>query len=188
MTLKEAKTIYLKYDCSLFAMAREEKMVYETYKLLNIPSSVEEKWRQEWIGILMEQLKKSGSCELFNKIEDILEDCHNKKNLFVLKKALDYVIFENSEMKASVAETMLGRKDLSARSGMIFWAYDIGEHGIAKELLQFVINLLTNQSVDEEISSRFERSIRTANMINSELKLCDVTFELGNIESNTVKQ
>ncbi len=177
MTLKEAKTIYLKYDCSLFAMAREEKLAYETYKLLNIPSLVEEKWRQEWIGILVERLKKSGSYELFNKIEDILEDCHNRKNLFVLKKALDYVIFENPEMRASVAEAILGRKDLSARSGMIFWAYDIGEHRIAKELLQFVMNLLTNQSVEEEISSRFKRNITTAGMINSELKLCDLIFE-----------
>ncbi len=36
LTLKDAKKIYLKYDCFLFALAREEPNLYNEYKSLNV--------------------------------------------------------------------------------------------------------------------------------------------------------
>ena len=47
MTIKEAKELFLKYDGSLFAMAREESLAYENYKLLNVSSETVQKWKQE---------------------------------------------------------------------------------------------------------------------------------------------
>ena len=36
MTFEEVKKAFFRYDGSLFAMAREEKEAYESYKLLNL--------------------------------------------------------------------------------------------------------------------------------------------------------
>lgn len=171
MTFEEAKKLYFKYDCSLFAMAREEQNAYENYKLLNIPSLTEEEWRQELFIILWEQLKKNGSSDLFNRMYNLSENRHSKGRLFILKEALNNVNYENLKINVCVSETVLGRKDLSERSGMIFWAYDLGEQELAKELLQFVMKLLTSQIPDKEISSRFGRNIKKCHMINSELRL-----------------
>ena len=42
MTFEEVKKAFFRYDGSLFAMAREEKEAYESYKLLNIPEEMAE--------------------------------------------------------------------------------------------------------------------------------------------------
>ena len=68
MTFEEAKKFFFKYDGSLFAMAREEMVAYENYKLLNISEETLEKWRQELFFNLWEQLKKSGESDLFHRM------------------------------------------------------------------------------------------------------------------------
>ena len=60
MTFEEVKKAFFRYDGSLFAMAREEKEAYESYKLLNIPEEMAEAWKQELFFTLWEQLKESG--------------------------------------------------------------------------------------------------------------------------------
>lgn len=77
-----------------------------------------------------------------------------------MKEVLNEVNYENPIINACISETVLGRKDISERSGMVFGAYDLNEKEIAKELLQFVMNLLSIQVSDEKIMSRFERDIK----------------------------
>ena len=52
---------------------------------------------------------------------------------------------------------------------MIFWAYDLGEQEMAKELLQFVWELVTVQTSDEKIKSRLERNIKKCYLISSKI-------------------
>ena len=88
MTFEEVKKVFFKYDGSLFAMAREEKEVYENYKLLNISEETVENWRQELFLDLWEQLKETGASDLFNRMYNLSENRHNRENLLILKEAL----------------------------------------------------------------------------------------------------
>lgn len=169
MTIKEAKELFLKYDGSLFAMAREESLAYENYKLLNVSSETVQKWKQELFLDLWEQLKGNGSGDLFNRMYNLSEDKHDRNNLLILKEALYEVDYINLKVRASISETVLGRKVLSERSGMVFWAYDIGEEKIAKELLQFVLNLVTVTTADSKIKSRLEKIVKKCYLISSEV-------------------
>lgn len=169
MTSEEVKKIFFKYDGSLFAMAREEKEAYENYKLLNISEETVEKWRQELFLDLWEELKEKGSSDLFNRMYNLSENKHNRENLLILKEALHEVNYANLKVNACISETVLGRKDLSERNGMIFWAYDLGEQEIAKELLQFVWELVTVQTADEKIKPRLERNIKKCYLISSKI-------------------
>lgn len=172
MTFAEAKKIYFKYDCSLFAMAREEeKEVYEAYKLLDVPDSMEKEWRKERFDILRERLKREGTGSLFNKMFEIAEKERDRKMLFILKEVLNEIDYENIQIRACISETVIGRKALSERSGMVFLAYDIGERVLAKEVLQFVVNLLSNGALTKEMNLRFERNITKCRIINEQLEL-----------------
>ena len=77
--------------------------------------------------------------------------------------------YANPKVNVCISETVLGRKDLSERSGMIFGAYDLGEQEMAKELLQFVWELVTVQTSDEKIKSRLERNIKKCYLISSKI-------------------
>ena len=150
MTFEEVKKAFFRYDGSLFAMAREEKEAYESYKLLNIP-------------------EESGSSELFNRMCNLSENRHSRENLLILKEALYKVNYTNPKVNAYICEAILGRKDLSERSGMIFWAYDLGEYEMAKELLQFIWKLATVQTSDKNVKSRLDRIIKKSYLISSKI-------------------
>ena len=165
----KVKKVFFKYDGSLFAMAREEQEVYENFKMLNVSEETVEKWRQEIVLNLWEQLKISGSSDLFNRMYDILDNKHNRENLLILKEALYKVNYINPEVNACISETVIGRKVLSVRSGMIFWAYDLGEQEIAKELLHFVWGLVSLQTSDERIKGRLERIKENCYLISSQI-------------------
>lgn len=171
MTIDEAKNLFCKYDCSLFAMAREDKNVYENYKTLNLSRTIEDKWRQELFKILCEQLKETGESAFFNKMYHLAENFHNKESLVVMKEALNFIKYDNIEIKVAISETVIGRKEIAVRSGMIFWAYDLDEKELAEELLRIAMNLLDNETNDEEVNSRIGRNIKKCIMIDSVLKL-----------------
>ena len=102
-------------------------------------------------------------------MDNLSEDKHDRNNLLILKEALYEVDYINLKVRASISETVLGRKVLSERSGMVFWAYDIGEEKIAKELLQFVLNLVTVTTADPKIKSRLEKIVKKCYLISSEV-------------------
>ncbi len=169
MTFEEIKKVFIKYNGSLFAMAREEKEAYENYKKLNVSEETVEKWRQEIFYDLWGQLEINGSSVLFNKMYSLLESKHNKKNLLMLRDALYKVNYDNPKINVSISETVLGRKELSEKSGMVFWAYDLGEQEIAKELLQFVWRIAAVQTSDEHIKFRLERAKKKCYLISSKI-------------------
>ena len=171
MTIKEAKKLYFKYDCSLFAMARDDKDAYENYMSLNISREIENDWRQDLFNILSSEIKKIGDAALFTRMYYLLENMHNKEKLYIMKDLLKYVRYNDLKTKAYVSETVIGRKDIVVRSGMIFWAYDVGEKDVAKELLMFVTILLNSEVADEKLNARIKRDIEKCQRIDSYLKL-----------------
>ena len=169
MTIEEAKKVFFKYNGSLFGMAREEKEIYDKFNKLNISDNLLEKWRRELFSCLYKQFKEGGSYELFNKMYDISENKRSKDDLLILKESLYKVKYANAKVNACISETVLGRKDISERSGMIFWAYDIGEKETANELLDFVYELVKVKTTDEKIKFRLKNSIKKCNAISNEI-------------------
>ena len=76
-------------------------------------------------------------------------------------------------MNALISETVLGRKELKERSGLIFWAYDLGEEEIARKLLNFVKDLLKVEASDNRIKLRLERDLKKCNLISEKINYFD---------------
>ena len=173
MTFEEIKKIFFNYDGSLFAMAREEKEAYEQIKLLNISEKTFESWRQELFLQLWNELKENGKSDLFNRMYNLADYSHNKENLLILAEALHYINYINQNVNALISETVLGRKELKERSGLIFWAYDLGEEEIARKLLNFVKDLLKVEASDNRIKLRLERDLKKCNLISEKINYFD---------------
>lgn len=161
MTIEEARNVYQKNNCSLFVMAREDFDNYILYRELNIDKKSEQQWREEIINNLILKLKETGNDCIFEQLYDLMEGFHGKKNLEFLMEALDYVKIYDDKLSLCIAECIMGRKILSVRSGMIFWAYDIGEKGIAIILIKKVMSLINIKTDDREIKERINIDWKT---------------------------
>lgn len=102
---------------------------------------------------------------------DISRDIRNSGNLCSIKGLLKYIEYNDMQTKTYVSETILGRNDITVRSCIIFWAYDIGEKELAKELLMFVVNLLNSEPEDENLIKRINRNMKKCQIIDSTLDL-----------------
>lgn len=81
------------------------------------------------------------------------------------------MIFGNLKINICIAETIIGRKSFSERTGLIFWAFDLREIKIAEELLFIVMELLSYQLKEKELSRRFELNRRKCYLLDSQLQL-----------------
>ena len=171
MTLEEAKKIYKKNNCSLFVMAREDVDNYVLYEKLNIDGSIEQKWRMEVIEELVNLLEENGDGRIFNRLYDLSAGFHDKERLELMIKLIDKVRIEDVKTSLCIAETIMGRKVLSARSGMIFWAYDIGLTDEAVKLIQKVLSLINIQTDNEEDMTRVSGDRKKIKEIIHVLKL-----------------
>lgn len=179
MTIEEAKEFYRKYNCSHYFMAREELPKYKLYQELNIDKSLEREWRLEMIDELADCLKGNrdiNECSplyadaakrikinpdimIYNRIYDLAVSFHDKDRLELMIELIDYVKIKSVRNSLSIAGTIIGRKILSARSGMIFWAYDIGEKDDAVALIKKAL-MLTDVETDDEREAETARNAR----------------------------
>lgn len=163
MTLEEAKEIYKKNNCSLFVMAREDMENYILYKNLNVDRVHELEWKIEKIEELVKALKESGDILIFNRLYELAMDIHDQKRFLLMMKLIDDVRVEDVTTSLCLAETIMGRKILSVKSGMIFWAYDLNlknEVRILIRKVQFLIGIQTSDEEEEVRISRDQRKIR----------------------------
>lgn len=86
-------------------------------------------------------------------------------------KLIDKVSVKNIKTSLCIAETIMGRKSLSARSGMIFWAYDIGLKNETLTLIQKALFLMNVQTYNEEDKVRVSRDQKKIREIIDVLKL-----------------
>ena len=171
MTIEEAKKIYKKNNCSLFVMAREDADNYTLYKKLNIDSTIEKKWRKELIEDLVNLLEEKGDSRIYNQLYDLSIAFHDKERLELMMKLIDKVSVKDVKTSLCIAETIMGRKRLSARSGMIFWAYDIGLRNEAVTLIRKALSLMNVQTDNEEDEVRVSRDQKKIREIIDVLEL-----------------
>lgn len=160
MTLEEAKKTYKNNNCSLFVMAREDKDNYTLYKQLNVGRALEEEWQIEVIEDLIRCLDESGDARIFNQIYDLCVNFHDTERLQLMMKLIDKIRIKDANTALCVAETIMGRKMLSIRSGMIFWAYDLELKDEAKLLIRKVLSLIDIQSDEKEDEIRAVRDYK----------------------------
>lgn len=135
MNLKDAEKIYKENNCSLFIMSREDFDNYLLYKQMDISVETEKRWRSEEIEKTNNLLRKSGDILLYNKLYELASPIHDKHYLDILTEAMKNIKFRDNLDTLTLVETILGRKPLESRSGLIFWAFDIGEEKLAEHML-----------------------------------------------------
>lgn len=158
MTLAEAKKMFKEYGCSLFSFAREDLDRYNLYKELNIDENTQNLWKEETINELLNSLRKSGEVGVFNRLYDIAVTFHDHQRLKLLVKAIDYVKAKEERDLVTLAETIMGRSHLSVRSGMIFWAHDLGLKSETKSLVSKVKRLIGFQPKEKATKERIARA------------------------------
>lgn len=159
MTLEEAKTFYLKYNCSEFAMGREDWNKYNQFKALKIEENIRNQWKLERLDAYIEDLEVLGDIDTFVCIENIFENMKCIESLKLVKRAIDLVDYSDDLSKVFVAESLLGRKSVSARDGFIFAAHDLNEMRYAEFFLTKTGELLDAVVHKEQYKERVNKGL-----------------------------
>ena len=173
MTTKEAREIYLKSDCSYFVMCTNYYSSYIEYKKLGLPADLEKTWKNEKMLKLSVDIRRSGDCRLFFKICEIAEEFHDYEKLRMVLEALRSIREPTDpKLRIDVAESILGRRNPKVRGGLIYWAYDIGQRGIAILLMDQVLEYLYLPNVSEaELVKKIRKGQRLCKKIIADLGL-----------------
>lgn len=173
MTTSEAKEIYLKADCSYFQMCNSDYSGYLAYRRLEIAKTQEDRWKKEKMRILYRELQKTGNYLLFDRLYEVAADFRDYETLLLLVNALELIKQPMSQKQGiTVAETILGKRFMKVRSGMIYWAYDNGQRGIMLLLLDYVMHCLEDAQITEvDLEKRMKKAYRLYHRIRADLNL-----------------
>lgn len=159
MTTKEARELYLKSDCSYFKMCTNFYSSYIEYRQLDLPKELELVWKNEKIQMLDLEMRRFRNYKTFLRLCEVASDFRDYEKL---RMVLDsFRRLKNPllpEQRVTVAETILGQRHPKVRSGLIYWAYDNGQKGIAILLMDQVLEFLfipdvTDQGLEKRIRS-----------------------------------
>lgn len=171
MTTKEAKEFYLKSDCSYFIMCKNDYSAYVEYKCLELSKEKEEEWKNERLQMLFQELQDTGDYRLFDRLYEVAAEFRNEEKLKFMLNVLNDIQNMNTVQKIAIAETILGKRGLKARSGMVYWACDIGRLDIAVILLERVEQYLNLSNVtDLELERRIRNGRGIYRKISAEVK------------------
>lgn len=173
MTTREAREIYLNADCSYFLMCTNNYSDYVEYRRLELPKAQEVVWKNEKIKMLYNDIRRTGDYRIFNRLYEIAVEFRDYEKLMLMLEALKQIKEPlTPRQRIDVAETILGRKLPKVRSGIIYWAYDNGQKGIAVLLMNQVLEFLKIPNVTEiELERKIQKGKRLCRKINVELKL-----------------
>ena len=160
MTLEEAKTLYQKYNCSEFAMGREDWNNYNQFKALKIDGDILNQWKLERLHAYLEDLEILGDLDTFACIQDIFENTKSIESLKLVKKAIDLVDYSDDLSKVFVADSILGRKSVSARDGFIFAAHDLNEMQDAEFFVIKAGELFDSVVDKEQYKERIQKGLK----------------------------
>lgn len=155
MDIDTIKELFKQYDYLPFAFDREEAASKE-FNQQQDKEVLLEKWQDELFHELFLRLKDEKDYRLLNRMEKIAEERANKSYLDVMVKAVDCVRYDSPLIKMIVAETILGRGSMTARTGLVFLAYDLGEKREAKYLLDRAKALLIFDTESDNEKTRRE--------------------------------
>ena len=175
MTKQEAKELYLNSDCSYFTMCTKYYAGYIEYRHLELPKSQEREWKNDKIQMLCTEMKTNGDDQLFRRLYEIAVDFRDYEKLRQLLDALRELKQPlTPKQRINISEIILGRKVLKARSGLIYWAYDIGQRGIAILLMDCVLEYIhfpEASDKDKELKKQIQKYRRICKKIIEELHL-----------------
>ncbi len=173
MTTREAREIYLNSDCSYFLMCTNNYSGYIEYRKLGLQKAQEEVWKNEKLQMLSAEMRRTGDYRIFQRLYGIAVEFRDYEKLGIMLDALKRIKKPLTPLqRIEIAETILGRKFTRVRSGMIYWAYDNGQKGIAILLMDEVLQYLDIPNVNElELERRIQKAKRLCKKIISELKL-----------------
>ena len=173
MTIREAKEIFLKSDCSYFLMCTNNYTDYVKYRQLEIPKNQETQWKNEKIQVLYAEIRRTGNDKLFHRLYDIAAEFRDFEKLQIIMNALNSIKQPlTPNQRVTLSETILGKRAIKVRSGLIFWAYDNGQRGIAILLMDLVLDYLDIPNVTAiELEKRIRKERRLCKKIIAELNL-----------------
>lgn len=173
MTTNEAKELYLKSDCSYFIMCTYHYSGYMEYRQLGLTRRQENIWKDEKLRTLQIEMQKTGDYRLFGRLYEIAVTFRDYKKLRMMLNALEQIKHPLTiPQRVSLAETILGKRSLKARSGLIYWAYDVGQKGVAILLMDQVLKYFNIPDTDnEELVKRLQKGKRICKKLNMELEL-----------------
>ncbi len=180
MTINEARILYMSHNCSYFLMCMERYNEYIEYCRLGVPKEQEEGWRREKIRTLFRQITITQNYELFDnfyQITVVFRDYYNLRLVLDAFKAIRRP--KEPEPNISLAETILGKKGPKARSGIIYWAYDVGQKAIAILMMDQALQCLDQHNVyNVDLQKRIRKAKRISRILNEELELHFSEIEL----------
>ncbi|GMQ59689.1 hypothetical protein AN1V17_40890 [Vallitalea sediminicola] len=163
-TLEEAKEYFMAMDCSRFHMARENKLKYEKYVDLNISEQTEMRWRREkfndFYDSAMSSSENNSLWKLVNRMYDLVSSTRDVEDLIKIHSLIELSINKLSPKdRIIIAETIIGRKGISERSGLIFLAYDLKNIILAKGYAKTASKLvdIANSVNDEDLTYRLKK-------------------------------
>ena len=173
MTTNEARELYLKSDCSYFIMCTYHYSGYMQYRKLDPPKMLESLWKNEKIQMLQREIRRTGDYQIFERLYGIAVTFRDYSNLFIMLDALKHIKGPLSiPQRISIAETILGPKVLKARSGLIYWAYDVGQKSAAIILMDQALKYLeVGSETDTELEKRIQKGKWICKKLNIELQL-----------------
>lgn len=162
LSFEDAKIIYKKWDCSTFTMARENLPLYEKYLKLNIPKELEKEWRKERFCEILNINNQYPAWKTINKLYELARSIGMIEFYKEIGKKIE-LIKNNLEDRERViiTETIIGRLEISERSGLIFESFDLGDKELSKyfsDMVLFLINFKTN---DDNLVVRISNAKKT---------------------------
>ncbi|MEO6395897.1 MAG: hypothetical protein ABIO40_08300 [Devosia sp.] len=173
VTLEQARAFFVAMGCSAFHMSREYPDRYEEFQRLKVPDQIQAEWRLQQFEETRGRILKAPADHRWHLFSSMIAVCDWSKA--ALDDLLDTARALLPDLPANetvlVAESLLARNALHARSGPVLRAYDQGYPELAQQLLVVVGQLLERAAPDtaymtiERIEAARERMKDTASLV-----------------------
>lgn len=174
-TLEDARLYFQGMGCSHFHMLRELPERYEEYRALGVSDAVERAWRRE--EILREEARLADEAcppqdywAAHSSLEALVRTQRDPERLVKLHELTELVAGKVSDRDAViVAETILGRGIPETRSGLVYFAYDLGRKDLAASFAERALALCARANGRGEPRTR--EALELCARIKAELSL-----------------
>ena len=148
MNIVEAEKFFKEYDGNSFYMYDQDLLKYNQYRSMKISSKQENIWRIQKAKIYSSEIEKSDKPWLvYFKMDSLLEPC------LIIPDSIDIMLDTGKKVESkldaknsmNIAETIIGRSDVSAETGWIFRSY---HKKCKKQMIEFcrLVERLLNEA------------------------------------------
>lgn len=162
-TLEQAKAFFRAMECNSYHMAREFSDRYDEYKALGISKETEHAWIEERFDEYHAGLVSGQGFpepwHTYARMYELFEVLHTGEALHKMLAAAeamrDYVPMNERSM---IAETILTVWVRKARRGMLYKAYDMGDHAAARSFAELALHFATYEGDDDWHRKRAQKA------------------------------